>query len=136
MIKKTIEYTDYEGNERKETFYFNLTKTELLELEVSEAGGFTKMIERIQEARDAKTVLEVLKEIVHKSYGVKSPDGKKFVKSDELSTGFEQTEAYDQLMMDMIENPEKASAFFNGLLPKDLEQQVDKYIKEHKDENK
>lgn len=136
MIKKTIAYTDYEGNERKETFYFNLTKTELLELEVSEAGGFTKMIERIQEARDAKTVLEVLKEIVHKSYGVKSPDGKKFVKSDELSTGFEQTEAYDQLMMDMIEHPEKAAAFFNGLLPKDLEQQVDKYIEEHKDENK
>lgn len=136
MIKKTIAYTDYEGNERKETFYFNLTKTELLELEVSEAGGFTKMIERIQEARDAKTVLEVLKEIVHKSYGVKSPDGKKFVKSDELSTGFEQTEAYDQLMMDMIKNPEKAAAFFNGLLPKDLEQQVDKYIEEHKDENK
>ena len=88
MLKKTITYTDYNGVERKEDFYFNLTKAEIMEMEMSISGGLTEMINRIVAAQDAPAIIKIFKELVLKAYGVKSPDGKRFIKSDELATEF------------------------------------------------
>ena len=117
MLKKTITYTDYNGVERKEDFYFNLTKAEIMEMEMSTSGGLTEMINRIVAAQDAPAIIKIFKELVLKAYGVKSPDGKRFIKSDELATEFAQTEAYSQLFMELATDAEAASAFVNGIVP-------------------
>ena len=117
MLKKTITYTDYNGAERKEDFYFNLTKAEIMEMEMSISGGLTEMINRIVAAQDAPAIVKIFKELVLKAYGVKSPDGKRFIKSDELATEFAQTEAYSQLFMELATDADAASAFVNGIVP-------------------
>ena len=117
MLKKTITYTDYNGVERKEDFYFNLTKAEIMEMEMSISGGLTEMINRIVAAQDAPAIVKIFKELVLKAYGVKSPDGKRFIKSDELATEFAQTEAYSQLFMELATDADAASAFVNGIVP-------------------
>lgn len=117
MLKKTITYTDYNGSERTEDFYFNLTKAEVMEMEMSTSGGLTEMINRIVAAQDAPAIIDIFKKLVLKAYGVKSPDGKRFIKSEELSTEFSQTEAYSQLFMELATNADEASKFVNGIVP-------------------
>lgn len=117
MIKKTITYTDYDGNIRTEAFYFNLSKVEVAEMEVSAEGGFSKMIENIVSAQDNKRIIEIFKEFILKSYGVKSADGKRFIKSQELRDEFSQTEAYTELFMELSNNAEVAVTFINGIIP-------------------
>lgn len=117
MLKKTITYTDYNGMERTEDFYFNLTKAELAEMEMSTAGGLTEMVNRIVAAKDAPSIIKIFKELILKAYGEKSPDGKRFIKSEELSTAFSQTEAYSTLFMELATNDEAAAKFFNGIVP-------------------
>ena len=117
MLKKTITYTDYNGVERKEDFYFNLTKAEIMEMEMSVSGGLTEMINRIVAAQDAPAIVKIFKELVLKAYGIKSPDGKRFIKSEELATEFAQTEAYSQLFMELATDADAASAFVNGIVP-------------------
>ena len=117
MLKKTITYTDYNGVERKEDFYFNLTKAEIMEMEMSISGGLTEMINRIVAAQDAPAIVKIFKELVLKAYGIKSPDGKRFIKSEELATEFAQTEAYSQLFMELATDADAASAFENGIDP-------------------
>ena len=120
MIKKTITYTDYNGVERTEDFYFNLTKAELMEMELSKIGGFTEMIKKIIDANDTPEIIKVFKSLLLKSYGKKSEDGKRFIKSEELSAEFEQTEAYSQLFMELATDDKLASEFVNGVVPKDI----------------
>ena len=117
MLKKTITYTDYNGAERKEDFYFNLTKAEIMEMEMSISGGLTEMINRIVAAQDAPAIVKIFKELILKAYGEKSPDGKRFIKSEELATEFAQTEAYSQLFMELATDADAASAFVNGIVP-------------------
>ena len=117
MLKKTITYTDYDGNERTEDFYFNLTKTEVAEIELSTSGGLVKVLEKIVKEQDSKKVLELLKDIVLRAYGEKSMDGKRFIKNQELRDGFTQTEAYSELFIELITNAEMAAAFINGIIP-------------------
>ena len=118
MLKKTITYTDYNGNERKEDFYFNLSKAEIMEMELSTTGGLSEMIQRVVAAQDGPAIIKIFKELVLKAYGVKSPDGKRFIKSEELSTEFAQTEAYTEIFMELATNAEAAAAFVNGIVPK------------------
>ena len=121
MLKKTITYTDYNGVERKEDFYFNLTKAEIMEMEMSISGGLTEMINRIVAAQDAPAIVKIFKELVLKAYGEKSADGRRFMKVDEngvpLSINFSQTEAYSQLFMELATDADAASAFVNGIVP-------------------
>ena len=117
MLKKTITYTDYNGVERKEDFYFNLTKAEIMEMEMSISGGLTEMINRIVAAQDAPAIVKIFKELVLKAYGIKSPDGKRFIKSEELATEFAQTEAYSQLFMELATDADAASAFVKCMVP-------------------
>ena len=121
MLKKTITYTDYNGVERKEDFYFNLTKAEIMEMEMSISGGLTEMINRIVAAQDAPAIVKIFKELILKAYGEKSADGRRFMKVDEngapLSINFAQTEAYSQLFMELATDADAASAFVNGIVP-------------------
>lgn len=119
MLKKTITYTDYNGNERTEDFYFNLTKAECAELEMSVNGGITAMIEKIIAAQEQPKLISVFKEFILKAYGVKSLDGKRFMKSDEIRTEFAETEAYSILFMELATDSNKAADFFNGIIPKE-----------------
>lgn len=123
MLKKTIEYTDCNGVERKEDFYFNLTEAELTEMEYSTTGGFSEMVKKIIAAHDIPTIISIFKDLILKTYGEKSPDGKRFIKSEELSTAFSQTEAYSKLFMELATDPDKASDFVNGVIPKSMSQQ-------------
>lgn len=117
MIKKTVTYTDYNGVERKEDFYFNLTRAEVTEMEMSTAGGMAEMIQKVVDAQDAPTIIKIFKDLVLKSYGEKSPDGKRFIKSDEIATAFSQTEAYSQIFMELATDADAAAKFVNGIIP-------------------
>lgn len=118
MLKKTITYTDYNDVERTEDFHFNLTKAEIMEMEMSTSGGLGEMINKIVAAQDAPSIIKIFKDLVLKAYGQKSPDGRRFIKSEELRREFEQTEAYSQLFMELATNADEASAFVNGIVPK------------------
>ena len=117
MLKKTITYTDYNGLERTEDFYFNLSKAEIMEMELSTAGGLAEMIQRIVDAQDAPAIIKVFKDLVLKAYGEKSPDGRRFIKSAEIADSFSQTEAYSQLFMELATDSDAAAAFVNGIVP-------------------
>lgn len=122
MLKKTIKYKDFNGNEREEDFYFNLMQSEIAELELSTVGGFTESIQKIIQTQDGPEIIKQFKKIILKSYGEKSADGKRFVKSDELSEAFSQTNAYSELFMELATDDEAASAFINGIVPDELKQ--------------
>lgn len=128
MITKEITYTDYNGQERTEKYQFNFTKAELTEMELSVNGGLSAMMERIKETDDRPELMRIFKELILKAYGVKSADGKRFVKSDELRTEFSQTEAYSELYMELVTNTESAITFFNGLIPNDIKAAGDKMV--------
>lgn len=120
MLKKKIKYTDFNGAEREEEFLFNLSKAEILEMELGKNGGFNAYIQRIINAGDTAAIIKVFKELILKSYGEKSDDGKRFIKSRELSESFSQTEAYSNLFMELATNVDQASLFVNGIVPNDL----------------
>lgn len=128
MLKKTIKYVDYNGVERKEDFWFNLSKAELMEMEIGTTGGFTGMMERIIAAQDQATLSKIFKEFVLKAYGIKSDDGRRFIKVDEnghrVADDFVQTEAYSELYMELLQDDKVAAEFFMGIIPSDLAEKV------------
>lgn len=117
MLKKTFTYTDYNGVERTEDHYFNLSKAELMEMELSTTGGLAEMINKIVAAQDAPAIVKVFKDLVLKAYGQKSADGRRFIKSKELADEFSQTEAYSQLFMELATDADAAAKFVNGIVP-------------------
>mgnify|MGYP003511540143 CR=1 FL=1 len=125
MLKKNIKYTDYNGVEREETFLFNLSKAELMEMEMGTTGGLAEKIQQIVEAQDAPSIIQIFKDIILKAYGEKSADGKRFVKINDagvpLSIGFSQTEAYSQLFMELATNSDEAAKFIKGIIPSDID---------------
>lgn len=127
MLKKTITYTDYNGVERKEDFYFNLSKAEIMEMEMSTVGGLTEMINKIVAAQDAPAIIKLFKDLVLKAYGEKSADGKRFMKKDPdgrpLYTNFQDTEAYSILFMELATDADAAAKFVNGIVPADIQPQ-------------
>lgn len=124
MIKKTIQYLDADGISRSETFYFNLTKAELLELEVGYAGTFSEAMQVLVESKDVQKILRTIKEIILKAYGERSDVSRHFIKKPEYAEAFSHTEAYSNLFMEFFQSPDKAAEFFNGLMPADLVAQV------------
>ena len=117
MLKKTIKYEDYNGVEREEDFYFHFTEAEISEMEMSVDGGYSEMLQGIVKAKSVPEAMKVFKNIILKAYGEKSPDGRRFIKSEELSTAFSQTEAYSVLFMELTKSEEAMAAFVSGLLP-------------------
>ena len=120
MLKKTVTYVDYNGVERTEDFYFNLSKAEVTEMELSVEGGFSKMLEEIVKSNDNVRIIELFKQMVLKAYGEKSTDGKRFIKSKEIAEAFSQTEAYSEIFMELALDEKAAAAFVNGIMPSNL----------------
>ena len=124
MLTKTVKYTDYNGNERTEKLNFHLTKAEIAEMELSMPGGMSATIQRIIEAQDTKQLIDIFKDLLLRSYGVKSPDGRRFIKNDELREEFSQTEGYSELFMELATDAKAASDFVNGIIPTDMQEQL------------
>ena len=124
MYKETIKYTDYDNNEREEDFYFNLNKAELTEMQMSTEGGLEKRIQKIVSSQNGKEIMALFKEIILKAYGVKSDDGKRFIKNQEVRDEFEQSEAYSELFMKLVTDADAAQKFINGIIPKDIANQI------------
>jgi hypothetical protein len=120
MLKREIKYEDFNGEEVTEIFYFNLSKPELIELEVGYTQGFGQMLQSIVESRNNKEIIAKFKEIVLMAYGIKSDDGKRFIKSDKLREEFSQTAAYAELFMELATNDQAAVIFLNGVLPREF----------------
>ena len=118
MIKKTVTYRDYDEHERTEDFYFNISKAELADLELLTPGGFSSLVSKAYDAKDLPTLIRIFQQILKLSYGEKTADGRRFVKSDEVWNNFAQTEAYSVLYMEFATDADKAAAFINGILPK------------------
>lgn len=125
MLSKNIKYTDYNGVEREEAFLFNLSKAELMEMELGTTGGLAEMIKNIVAAKDTPSIVKIFKELVLKAYGEKSPDGKRFIKVDEngqpLSRKFAETEAYSNLFMELATDADAAAKFVRGIVPGDID---------------
>lgn len=117
MIKKTTTYVDYNGTTRTEDFYFNLTKAELVEMEYTTDGGLSVMIDKLIAAVELPDVIKIFKDLVLKSYGVKSPDGRRLIKTPETTQAFAETEAYSQIFMELATDSKAASEFIDGILP-------------------
>ena len=125
MLKKTVTYTDYFGVERTEDFYFNLNKAEITEMELTKEGGLTNHLEKIISTKNASELILYFKEIILKAYGEKSADGRRFVKSQELSDAFSQTEAFVEIFMELASDADAAAEFVNGIIPGNLVSHLD-----------
>ena len=117
MLTKKITYTDFDGNERTETFYFNLSRAELTELQLTYPGGYAEHIEKVTDSQDRPKIIEMFKDLIKRSYGEKSEDGRRLVKSSEISEAFMQTPAYDELFMEIATNADFATEFVAGVMP-------------------
>ncbi|MBR3720628.1 MAG: hypothetical protein IKN09_02690 [Clostridia bacterium] len=117
MLKEKIKYVDYNGLEREEDFYFNLNKVELVELQLNTPGGFDKKLSEAIEKQDIPSIVSIVKDLVIKSYGVKSEDGKRFIKSKDLTDSFVQSEAYNTLFMKIVSDADYATKFINSIIP-------------------
>lgn len=126
MLKKTITYTDFNGVERTEDFYFHLTEAELTEMDLDEQGDLAGKLQKIVDSKDLKEIKDAFKWIVLKSYGEKSDDGRRFMKSPEITKAFEETQAYSDIWMELATNEEAASAFVNGIIPAKLSSEMNK----------
>lgn len=122
MLKKTMTYVDYEGNQRTEDHYFNLTKSECLKMEMSTDGGMEKLIRRLIAAQNMPEIIKIFEDIIFKAYGEKSPDGKRFIKSPELSIAFSQTPAYDELFLTLCTDADEAAKFIKAIIPNETVQ--------------
>lgn len=121
MLTKKIKYTDYNGEEREETLYFNLNKAELMQWELSEKGGLRARLERIIESKDVPSIAKIFEEIIEKSYGIKSADGRRFIKNKEIFEEFKQTEAYSEFYMQLATDSKAAIAFVRAIIPSDID---------------
>ena len=120
MLKKTIKYVDYNGVEREEDFYFDLSKAEITEMELSEDGGMSNLIQKIVNTKDMPSLIKIFKQLILKSYGEKSADGRRFIKSEQLSTEFTQTPAYSELFMELATDEKAAANFINSIVPQEI----------------
>ena len=120
MYKKTVSYTDYNGNKREEDFFFNLNKAEIAEMELMTEGGMQAKLQRLMDANDNGGVLALFKDLILRSYGVKSEDGRRFIKNAQVTEEFTQTEAFSELFMSLASSEEEATRFIQGILPVDL----------------
>jgi hypothetical protein len=128
MLKRDITYKDFNDEDQTETFYFNISKTEIVDLDALHPNGMQGFIENIVKTNDKHALVNEFKKIILLSYGKKSEDGKRFIKTDELREEFSQTAAFDSLFIELATDDEKASEFIIGVMPKDLREEMQKEI--------
>ena len=136
MLKKTVTYEDYNGVQRTEDFYFNLTKAELFEMEMGTEGGVIEHLQSVINAKKQHEITKFFKTIVLKAYGKKSPNGNRFDKVDPItgvpySREFEASPAYSEIFMELAMDDVAGAEFVNGIMPKDLADKATEYVKEH-----
>lgn len=119
MLKKTVTYIDFDGNERTEDFFFNLTEQEIAEMELSTEGGLGNFINKAVAAKSQVELIDLFKKLILAAYGVKSADGRRFVKNDAVREDFMSTQAFSDIYMELVQDADKASEFFNGIVPKE-----------------
>lgn len=124
MFKITKTYTDFNGNERKEDFYFHLTEAEVLKMQLGTTGGLAETIQRLIDLQDGPAILSIFEDLVMKAYGVKSADGREFIKNQAIRDSFAQTQAYSDIYVELATDADKASKFINGILPANLANKV------------
>lgn len=124
MLKREIAYEDFDGNKRTEVFYFNISKPELIELEAEVQEGFSDWIRSVVAAEDNKTLIQQFKKVVLMAYGQRSEDGQRFIKSDQLREEFSQTNAYNELFMELATDDKAAATFLIGVMPRDMRGQL------------
>ena len=129
MLKKTVTYTDYNGVERTEAFYFHYNEAEILDMEMSTEGGFAERIQKIIDAKDQVSLMQVIKKFVIDAYGVKSEDGKRFIKNDTVRTEFLESPAYSQIWMELVMDDEIAADFINNVIPSGMKEKLEGLIK-------
>jgi len=117
MFKEEIAYKDYDGNDRKTVAYFNLSEAELTDWQLSEEGGLSEQLQRIIDSNDGAQIMKTFKKVLKKAYGVKSPDGNRLIKNKKLYKEFTETEAYNQLFMELCTDANKAAEFINNVIP-------------------
>lgn len=120
MIPVTKTYKDFNDVERTETKFFNLTETEIMEMELGTAGGVAELLQRIVAAKDQPTIIKFFKDFILKAYGEKSPDGLRFDKSEQMRQDFSNTQFYNLLFMELATDDEKAAKFVNGVIPQSV----------------
>lgn len=134
MLKRAIKYVDFDDNEQEDIFYFNLSKSELMELEAGEDGvSFSGRLNRIIESKDVAVIIDEVKALILLAYGVKSLDGKSFIKNDELRQEFFQSAAFDALFIELSQDAEAAVVFLSGVMPKDMAKEYEKATKDISD---
>lgn len=127
MLKKTMTYEDYNGQTVTEDFYFSISKAELIELEIkSGEGGYSGLLKKIIASQDNVAMLGTFKDIIAMSVGRRSDDGKRFIKSDEIMMDFQQSPAYDQLLLSFYTDENAAVEFVTGIVPGDMAEAVKK----------
>lgn len=133
MLCKRIKFVDYDGNEREEEHYFNLNKAEIIEWITSKDGSYTidRYLEQVQKEQNIKDMMETFKDLIYRSYGKKSLDGRRFIKTEEVKREFMETEAYSVLFTELVTDAQKAAAFFNEVVPKDLADEINKILQEN-----
>lgn len=130
MLKRNVRYIDYNGNDVVDTFYFNLTKSELLELEISEKGGLGELLKNIIASQDPQALVSMFKKIILLAYGEKSEDGKRFIKNETMREEFAQTAAYDALFLELASDDRSASEFIRGIIPTEMSNAVEMELKQ------
>lgn len=124
MLKKTVTYTDFNDVERTEDFYFNLTEAELADMNLDENGDLADKLQKIINSKSVKEIKDYFKWIVLKAYGEKSEDGRRFMKSPEISRAFQETQAYSDIWMELAFDNVAAENFVNGIMPKNLSEKL------------
>lgn len=124
MLKKSITYKDYDGNDKTSTLYFHLNKFEWLELETYTKGGLIENLQHAIETGNAKKTIDILKKIILRAYGEKNPETGTFEKSDDIAIRFSKTEAFSELFYELAYNEESSKAFFLGLIPSELREEA------------
>lgn len=134
MFVKKIKYTDYNGTEREEKFYFHLNKAELMKMQFSVKGGFEAHLKRLLETQNEPEIMKIFEDFVDKTYGVKSPDGKSFIKDEQILNEFKQTEAYSEFFMELMSSQKAQLDFIKGIMPDAMLADVKKELEAHGDE--
>ncbi len=124
MLKKTITFEDFEGNMITEHFYFNLNKGELTEMAAEMGDGLEESIRKMVETKDAVNLISTLKGILKRAYGIRSEDGRRFIKTDQAWEEFEQTNAFGELFFELVTDVKKLSDFVVGMLPGDFDEKM------------
>lgn len=131
MLKKTITFEDLEGNKLTEDFYFHLTKADIAEMELSEKGGLTDHVKKIIAAEDGPQLVALMKDLLVKTVGHRSEDGRRFIKNQAIIDDFVQSDAYSELFVELATNAESAAAFIRGVVPASMQEAVDTGMSEN-----